>query len=316
VLDWQNLEAAGNRIDAFRSDPTVLPVGAYAYDWEQKVMYVNVGADPNQRPLGISCAGYFVNTPWGAGPSKVTVHNLRLIGFAKAAVSILGQASDWHLYDNELYANGGMYNANAKWYFGSGIVMSQHANNIEIDHNTIIQTFDSPITPQHFGGSTGGNLHDLHIHDNFIDRWALAAVEMSDFGTNNQFSNITIENNIAINGGHGFSRTGDTPQGYTDGIQVRGGQSSVFSYLAIRGNKVNAYNSNVRIGGSNFTSAVIVDGNVLSGAQYGINNQRPNIASIDATANTLCGNRVQVYDTATASQYLDDTLLPTACAIQ
>ena len=63
--------------------------------------------------------------------------------------------------------------------------MSQNANHVEIDHNHIIQTFDSPITPQHFGGSSGGYLHDLHFHDNFIDRWALGAVEMSDFGTNN-----------------------------------------------------------------------------------------------------------------------------------
>jgi hypothetical protein len=164
-------------------------------------------------------------------------------------------------------------------------------------------------------GATGGYLHDLHFHDNFIDRWALAAVEMADFGTNNQFGNITIENNIAINGGKGFSLTGNTPQGYIDGIQVRGGYSSVFSNLIICGNKVNAYNSNVRIGGSNFTNAVIVRGNVLSGAQYGINNQRPNSASIDGTVNTLCGNAVQIHDTAVASQYLDDTLLTADCAI-
>lgn len=316
VLDWRDLGEAGNRIGIFRSDPTVLATGAYAYDWQQQIMYVNVGADPNQRRLGISCVGYFVNTLAGAAPSRVTMHNLRLIGFARDGANIIGNAGYWHIYDNELYATGGMYSATSNWYFGSGIQMSQHANNIEIDHNRIIQTFDSPITPQHFGGATGGYLHDLHFHDNFIDRWALGAVEMSDFGNNNRFSNITIEDNIAINGGKGFSRTGDTPQGYTDGIQVRGGNSSVFSSLVVRRNKINAYNSNIRIGGNNFTNPVLVDGNVLSAAGYGINNQRPASASIDATANTLCGNTVQIYDKSAASQYLNDTLLPSACAIK
>jgi len=315
VLNWQNLEEYGNKIGTFRNDPTVLAVGTYAYDWEQKVMYINVGADPNQRQMGLSCVGHFVNTLSGASPSRVTIHNVRLIGFAREAVNIIGSASYWHAYDNDLYAIGGMYNVASHWYFGSGIQMSQHANNVEIDHNTIVQIFDSPITPQHFGGATGGYLHDLHFHDNFIDRWALAAVEMSDFGNNNRFDNITVEDNIAINGGKGYSRTGDTPQGYTDGIQVRGGNSSVFSSLIIRRNRVNAYNSNIRIDGSNFTNPVLVDSNVLSAAAYGIINQRPTSASIDANANTLCGNTVQVYDKAAASQYVGDKLLATACAI-
>jgi hypothetical protein len=315
VLNWQNLEEEDDKVGAFRNNPSVLPVGGYAYDWERMVMYVNVGANPNDRQLGISCVGHFIITLRSANPSKVTVHNLRLIGFARSAVSILGAASYWHLYSNEFYANGGMYNVTAKWYSGSGIVMSQNANNIEIDNNRIIQTFDSPITPQHFGGSAGGHLHDLHFHDNFINGWALGAVEMSDFGTNNQFSNITIEDNTAINGGRGFSRTGDTPQGFTDGIQVRGGNRGAFTTLIIRRNKVNAYNSNILIGGNNFTNAVIVEGNTLSGADYGINNQRPNNANINATSDALCGNRVQIHDTASGSHYLNDTFSTARCPI-
>ena len=49
---------------------------------------------------------------------------------------------------------------------------------------------------------------------------------MPDFGAHNRFSNILIENNLAVRGGQRFSRTGDSPQGFTDGIQVRGGNSS------------------------------------------------------------------------------------------
>ena len=315
VLNWTSLQAVGNLISVFRSNPTALPLGSYAYDWQQGVMYVNVGADPNSRPLGISCVGRLINTLAGSFASKVTVHHLRLIGFAREAINIVGSASYWHVNHNKLYAVGGMYNVSSRWYFGSGIQMSQKANHIEIDHNSIIQTFDSPITPQHFGGSVGGYLHDLHFHDNFIDRWALGAVEMSDFGAHNRFSNILIENNVAIHGGRGFSRTGDTPQGYTDGIQVRGGNSSEFSGLIVRNNKINAYDANVLIGGNNFTDAVVLDGNTFLDAGYGIENRRPANATIAAANNTLCGNAVQVADKAIGSRYHGDTLRAGPCAI-
>ena len=313
VLDWHSLQ--GDLIGAFRNNPTVLAVGSYAYDWQQRVMYVNVGANPNGRRLGMACVGRFINTLSSSAPSKVTVHNLRLIGFTREAVNIVGNASYWHIYHNKLYATGGMYNAVTRWYFGSGIQMSERANHVEIDHNRIIQTFDSPITPQHFGGASGGYLHDLYFHNNYIDRWALGAVEMSDFGTNNHFANILIENNVAIRGGKGFSRTGDSPQGYTDGIQVRGGNSSSFSGLTVRNNKVNAYNHNVYIGGNNFANAVVLDGNTLMEAQYGIQNLRPQDAKIDASYNTLCGNTVQIADKAAGSQYLGDTLRTGPCTI-
>ncbi len=315
VLNWQNLEAVGDKIGMFRSDPTALPAGSYAYDWQQRVMYVNVGADPNNRQLGISCVGRFISTLAGSSPSKVTVHRLRLTGFSRDGINIVGNAAYWRIHHNKLYAIGGMYNVTAKWYFGSGIQMSQNANHIENEHNRIIQTFDSPITPQHFGGSTGGHLHDLYIHHNFIDRWALGAVEMSDFGTDNQFSNILIENNTAINGGKGFSRTGDTPQGYTDGIQVRGGFSSSFSGLVVRDNTVNAYDANVLIDGNNFNDAVILDDNTFSGAKYGIENRRPDSAIIDAVNNTLCANDIQVADKAANSQYINNTIVADSCAI-
>ena len=315
VLNWQNLQAVDNMIGTFRNDPTVLPAGSYAYDWQQQFMYVNVGANPNNRRLGISCVGRFINTLAGSGPSKVTVHHLKLIGFARDGINILGSASYWRVHHNKLYAQGGMYNVTSRWYFGSGIQMSQNANHIEIDHNRIIQTFDSPITPQHFAGSAGGYLHDLHFHHNYIDRWALGAVEMSDFGAHNRFSNILIESNIAVRGGQGFSRTGDSPQGYTDGIQVRGGNSSVFSGLTVRGNKIDAYDANVLIGGNNFADAVALQGNTLSNAKYGIENRRPDDATIDATYNTLCGNTVQIADKARGSQYLGDTLRTGPCTI-
>jgi len=315
VLNWQNLEAVGNRIGMFRGNPGVLPVGSYAYDWQQKVMYVNVGAGPNGRRLGISCVGHFINTPRGAMPTKVTVHHLKLIGFAREAVNMVGDASYWRIHHNKLYAMGGMFNIPSSWYFGSGIQMSEGANNIEIDHNRIIQTFDSPITPQHFAGSAGGYLHDLHIHDNYIDGWALGAVEMSDFGSHNRFANIVIENNVAVHGGQGFSRTGDSPQGYTDGIQVRGGNSSSFAGLVVRRNKVNAYNANVYIGGNNFANAVVLANNTFLEAEYGIQNLRPNDAAIDASYNTLCGNAVQIADKSAASRYQGDTLRSGPCPI-
>jgi len=316
VLGWQNLEEEGDKVGVFRNNPTVLPVGKYAYDWQMKVMYVNVGANPNTRKLGISCSGRFINVPLTASPTNVTVHNLRLIGFSRASINILANSSNWHIYDNEFYAIGGMYNVTSKWYHGSGIQMSQNANNIEIDNNRIVQTYDSPITPQHFGGSSADHMHDLHFHHNYIDKWALAAVEMSDFGTNNKFSRVTIEDNVVVNGGLGFSKIGDTPQGVTDGFQVRGGDASgVFSDLAIRRNKVNAYHSNIVIGGNNFTNAIIVENNTLWGAAFGVNNKRVTSAYVRGTTNKLCDNTTQINDKAVNSKYLNNTLVTGVCTV-
>ena len=315
VLGWQNLEEEGDKVGVFRNNPTVLPVGKYAYDWQNKVMYVNVGANPNNRSLGISCVGRFLNTDGGSSPSKVTIHNLNIIGFARASINIKGGSNNWHIHDNDFYAVGGMYNVPSKWYHGSGIQMTRFANNIEISNNNLVQTFDSPITPQHFGGTSNGHMHDIFIHHNYIDKWALGAVEMADFGSNNRFSRITIEDNTAINGGKGFSSVGDTPTGITDGFQVRGGNTSSFSDLVIRRNKVNAHHANIVIGGSNFTNEVIIENNTLWGANYGINNKRANTAYIYASGNKLCDNNTQIRDTASNSQYSNNTLIAGTCNV-
>ncbi len=317
VLGWQNMEEEGDKAGVFRNDPTVLAAGKYAYDWQNEVMYVNVGANPNNRKLGISCVGRFINTLIDASPTNVTVHNLNIIGFSRASINIKGGSNNWHVHNNYFYANGGMYNVTSKWYHGSGIQMTHTANNIEINNNTLVQTFDSPITPQHFAGSADGHLSDIHIHHNYIDKWALAAVEMADFGKNNKFSRITIEDNTALNGGLGFSSTGDTPNGITDGFQIRGGvRSGVFSDLIIRRNKVNAYHANIGIVGNNFTNAVLIENNTLWGADYGIHNQRTTSAYIHATENRLCDNATQIKDWATDSQYLGNTLIDGGCPIE
>jgi len=316
VLNWYNLEDEGNKVGVFRSKPTVLPTGYYAYDWQQKVMYVNVGANPNNRKLGIACAARFIVTPSGASPSNVNIHDLRIIGFARAGINIGGGSNNWRVHDNIFYGVGGMYDTRMKWYLGSGIQMTERANNLEIDNNTLVQTYDSPITPQHFQGASNGNLHDILIHDNFIDRWALGAVELADWGTNNNtFNRITIEDNTAVNGGRGSSRTGDTPQGVTDGIQVRGGtRTSQFSNLVIRRNYVNGYDSNLYVGDIKFTNAITVQNNTLSGAKYGIrNNNWTGGAWVTATGNTLCKNNVQISDKSSRSQYIGNELLTSPC---
>lgn len=317
VLTWQNLEEEGNKIGVFRSNPTVLQKGRYAYDWQKKVMYVNVGANPNERTLGISCVGRFINTHPGSASTNVAIHNLNIIGFSRVGVNLTAKSSNWRIHNNNFYGIGGMYNVPSKWYFGSGVQMSENANNIEVDNNTFVQTFDSPITPQHFGGSSYGHLHDLHFHHNTIDKWALAAIEMADFGFNNRFSRITIEDNVAINGGRGFSAIGDSPSGVTDGIQVRGGSNSgKFTDLIIRRNKVNAFHDNIAIVGSNFTNGIIVNDNTLWGANYGIRNKRIHSADVYARGNKLCDNGTQIEDRSAGSQYTNNTLIDGTCSTQ
>ncbi|MEZ4225215.1 MAG: hypothetical protein R3B13_29965 [Polyangiaceae bacterium] len=273
VLQWQNLEEEGNKIGVFRANPAVLPKGAYAYDWQQQVMYVNVGKNANTSQLGIACVGRFINTANNLAPGFVAVHDLRLIGFSRVAINLAGGAHYWRIHDLQLYASGGMYNTTSQWYFGSGVQMTQQVNNVEIDHNEFVETFDSPITPQHFGGSSGGNLHDIFVHDNLVDRWALGGVEISDFGTSNKFSAIRVWNNTMKHGGSGFSGIGDTPTGITDGVQVRGGAAGgSISGLSIIGNRIHAFDANVALSGNHFQDAVVLENNDLCGATTAVKN--------------------------------------------
>lgn len=311
VLDWENLEEEGDKVGVFRANPGVLAARRYAYDWVAKKMYVNVGSDPNAKSLGISCVGRFLNTADGASPGYVTITNLRVTGFARSAINIREQSHHWKIFDTELYANGGMYNVTAQWYHGSGITLTHSANNHEIYNNTIVQTYDSPITAQHFGGSSNGHLRDIKIHHNTIDRWALGAVELSDFGTNNRFSRITIEDNVAVNGGKGFSRTGDFPQGTTDGIPVRGGAAagSQFTDLVIRRNAIDSHDACLGFFGSNYVNPVIIEGNTLKNAAYGISNKRS--AQLNATGNVICGCQTPVLDPSGTFAAANNTILAT-----
>ena len=84
----------------------------------------DLAASTEPRRLGISCVGRFVNTPIDASPTNVAIHNLRIIGFARASINIQGASSNWHVHDNEFYAIGGMYNVPSGWYHGSGIQLT------------------------------------------------------------------------------------------------------------------------------------------------------------------------------------------------
>lgn len=307
VLNWYNLETEHDRIGTFQADPSVLPIGSYGYDWQNEMMYINVGADPNSRSIGISQVGRLFNTT--GNPSNVKIHGLRMIGFARSVMNIGGGSNHWHIYDNELYGNGGMYNVKEGWYHGSGIQPNSNASHLEIDHNTIIETFDSAITPQHFGGTSGHKLFNIYIHHNYVEKWSLGGVEIADWGTN-EIDSITIEDNTFVNGGKGYSGTGDTPQGKTDGIQTRGGNNGIsrVSRLTVRRNNINSHDAAFIVGGNTITDGVILEDNILWGSTYGIKNQRKDEAYILAKDNVLCDNQIQISDQASASVYINNTL--------
>ncbi|MBW2525363.1 MAG: hypothetical protein JRI23_14350 [Deltaproteobacteria bacterium] len=311
VLAWTNLEAAGDAIGAFLADPGSLGAGAYAYDWRSNPqrMYVNIGSDPNVTTLGVARVGRFINT--AGAPRDVEICNLSIIGFCRAAINITGAAADWSVHHNDLYAIGGMYNVKSGWYHGSGIQLAGNASGVEIRNNSIVQTYDSPITPQHFAGESGNTIADVLIRDNHIDRWALAAVELADWGTSdNHFRNIEIVNNVMESGGRGFSGLGDSPLGHTDGIHFRGNvPGSTVAGIAIVDNDVRAPHAALKIAGGTFVDGLVSTGNLYGEAEYGVRNQRPNDAHVTSTADSCCQCGTEVADGAAASAYFGFTTL-------
>lgn len=284
VLNWTNLATPGS------FTPASLPVGSYAYDWSSGVttMYVNIGSNANSAVIGISSCGRFISVPAAAAPNGVEVTNLRIIGFSKAGVNCVQSAANWHIHLNQFYATGGNWAGTT--YEGTGVQMANSANGIEVDNNLIEQTFDSPISPQHFGSTSGETINGVHIHHNTITYWALAAVEISDFGTGNTTKNVEVDHNIATGGGQGFSGIGHSV-GYTDGVHFRGDPTGTLSGINIHDNTLAAFDAGVAVRNNNASDSVLVTNNRLSSARYGIFNAQPSV-TIAATGNSMCANSV------------------------
>lgn len=282
VLNW------GNATDG-TIVPATLPSGYYAYDATGDIMYVNLGvnlATVNAKTFGFGACARFITVPGGATPTTVEVSNLRVMGFGNAAINVVQGASHWHVHDNELYANGGFFTGTV--YEGTGIQCGGNANNIEIDNNLIQQTFDSPISPQHFNGSSGEVIDSIHIHHNTIQYWALAAIEIADWGSGNTISNVEVNNNVATGGGQGFSALGHSGGSFTDGCHMRGG-SLALSGISIHDNTFNGYTSGIAARNGTASDDVLVYNNRLSSANYGIYNSQAGI-TIGATNNSFCNN--------------------------
>lgn len=314
VLNWTDL-SAGARYDAFIAAPAGLALGSYAYDYVSRVLYVNVGADPNGRPFGVASVGRFIDST--ATSSRVTVHDLRIEGFAKVGVNIKS-STRWRVHHNKLYGIGGAYHTTNNWYYGTGVQVSGSASDIEVDGNFILQTYDSPISPQHFAGAQNDNksIKRINIHDNYLEKWALAGVELAVWADNCNFEDIQIVNNVMVNGGAGFSKHGDDGD-RNDGIHVIGGahtgdvstftkSSGAEAPLVIRNNYINAFNHGVDIRGMYFpnptANKIIIDGNTIWGhapgstVGYGIRNIRAADACISSTRNHYCFNDVNFSD--------------------
>ena len=298
VLNWTDLQIDSKRkidkLTPFVDNPKdYLKKGHYAFDWKANEMYVRLDDNPNNRRLGIACVGRFINTEGDVRNVEVT--NLRLLGFTRAGMNIRGNSGEWKVHNNEFYGIGGNYNKNSEWYFGSGVQMTQSADNVEVYRNTFVDTYDSPITPQHYGGSDDDWLEDLHFHSNYIDRFALGGIELADFGTDNRFKNIMIENNVIVNAGEGFSSSGDAPQGINDAIHVTGGANGgKFWNLTIKNNDLDGNDAAINLKGNDYRTPVIIFGNQIRNSKIGLHhsgNQAPN-AKVEG--NWFCQNEQNV----------------------
>jgi hypothetical protein len=328
VLKWYNLDsndpgATPDLRAAFVAAPTVLPVGYYAYDYVGGVLYINVGGNPNTggRSFGVAGCGRFVSVQTGKSPANAQIHNLRLMGFARAGVNAVRGANNWRVHHNQLYANGGIYSTSNNAYSGSGVVLGNNASTMQVDHNLIEQTFDSPVSCTHISGANAEIIDSIHVHHNTIRKWGLAAIEVSDFGTNNITSNVNAEFNIATGGGTGFSATGDAPQGFTDGFQVRGGNTNgSITGLRCANSTLQSHDAAVGIHGNN--GDVLVTACRLSTSAFGLQNERTQVV-VTGSSNQFCQNTddvsqltgVAVNGSASGSTYSGNTTQAGECYV-
>jgi len=242
-----------------------------------------------------------------------------MIGFCRVGVNFNANASFAKVDHNTFYGSGGMFNTNPSnlWYFGGDIQTTTNVSNVEICYNETLQTLDSPISPQMIGGTVGCTMSDIWIHHNTITYWAVAAVEISDFGTDNKFINFRIEDNVMLKAGQGFNATGDSPQGFTDVVAFRNapGTRGLYSNITVSNNRMQGVNTGVSIIGAQgvFSSPLILNDNIISGSTFGVNNGRTANCSVLGNRNTFCGNQTAIKDTAAASLYQNSTINAGVC---
>ena len=264
-------------------------VGYYAYDWQNFVMYVNIGSNANagDQSFGITGSTHFIGVDAGNSPARVNIHNLRLLGYSNVGIAVVQGANHWHLFNLQLYGLGGFYAQSNSTYLGSGISMSHNANNIEVDNCLIEQTYDSPLTPQFFSVGTF-TLDTIHIHHNTLKYWALAAIEVSDFEpAGNTMSNFTFEYNYATGGGNGFSGSGHSP-GQVAGILFRGVNAS-WTNIVVQHNTIQTSDGNaIDIRNGSSTNPFTVDDNRCSNSTIGANNSASTVVHWNVTNSQFC----------------------------
>lgn len=311
LLNWVDASAGGFSF-------STIAANTYAYDLTNGIMYINLnGADPRTKTIGISSVSRFLTVSGGASPSKITFHHLRCIGFGRSVANFVRGSNQIRVHHNELYGNGYMYVDTV--YEGSGFEVSHTANNIEFDNNLIEQTGDSAISPQHFGGSTGGHIDNIHIHHNTIYTWALAGVEVSNFGDNtNRTTNLLIEYNRIVGGGTGFSGRGHAAsQNICAGVHFRGNNGN-YAGITIQHNTAQSFDDAIAMYGGTSSDAFVITDNRLSSSAKPIDNSVPTTIPMTVTNNYFCANTSNAITPAspgTGSTYSGNTTQAGECYV-
>lgn len=285
VLRWTDMSTTPAPV------PSAIGVGFYGYDYTAGVMYVNVGANPNTKTIGIAACERFISVANGFGPGSVTIQDLRMIGFSYTGLNIAHESNNWRVTRCEFYAIGGGYVVSATAppgaYQGNAIQIAYNAHDIQIDNNLIEQTYACPVSIQHFSSGVNETSYNLSIHHNTIRYWGLAAFQILEAGSGASTSTVAIYSNIATGGGAGYSLVTDNP-GLTDGVQLRGATTNVTG-LNIHDNTIQAFDSNIAFRNGTTPGGVLVTSNRLSTAKQGILNNRTQI-TVTAATNQLCAH--------------------------
>lgn len=248
-----------------------MPKGSFSLDHTSSPKRVYCKPNSN-TPLNLLvasswCAVYKARSPTGS----LTITDLQLDYFSGNCINI-GGATNTIIENNLIRFAGGFRNTTANFTGGAGIQVFDDSNNVVIRRNTILDSFDSGITPQSFVDNR--TISNVFIYENDIRRFALGGVEVATFSPGTVLANINVFANYIEGGGRGYSGLGDEAPGGENEVVPAG----LYADFAATTTSVgcNFYNNTVvdcyyggSIRGSNNSTYVNWSSNIIQNCDYG-----------------------------------------------
>jgi len=192
--------------------------GSYAYDHNNSIyVWLRGGGNPNDAGnlIEVASTGVGINVN---GSSDLQVNNLRIIGCARQGSNVLN-ISNAEFIDNVVEYCGGAYDHANRYYLGGALQCTSGVRNILYERNVCVDVYDSPLSPQLVRSNVVSD--GIIMRRNVLGNFALAGVEIANWGDNTVLRNVVIEDNYIYGGGKGWSGTGDNAN-YTEGVIING----------------------------------------------------------------------------------------------